>query len=205
MSDTIAPATDPAASPAASPVTKTNLSPDDQATFSALLADLTRRHAPEGAVEEHWVGQMAMVLLRARWADALEQRVVEVALAGEACKGLPASVLPRWRTRLEKDFCRAVRELEASKAGRRAAAPGLAASMPLTSLDARMAAFEAELARDPQAALASLLAAPEPFADDGTDEPDLFLTHLGPRGTNEPELPLNRLQRRRLASRQRAA
>ncbi|MDX6752022.1 hypothetical protein SH611_19620 [Geminicoccaceae bacterium 1502E] len=202
MSDTIAPATDPAAAPDAPPVAKTNLSPEDQATFSALLADLTRRHAPEGAVEEHWVGQMAMVMVRAQWADALEQRVVEAALAGEACKGLPASVLPRWRTRLEKDFCRAVRELEASKAGRRAAAPGLAPAMPLTSLDARMAAFEAELARDPRAALASLLAAPDPFADDGTDEPDAFLARSAPRGTNEPD---NRAQRRRLAAAGRAA
>ncbi|MDF1586835.1 hypothetical protein [Marinimicrococcus flavescens] len=198
MSDTIAPAADPAAAPDAPPVTKTNLSPEDQATFSALLTDLTRRHAPEGAVEEHWVGQMAMAMLRGRWADALEQRVVEAALAGETCKGLPASVLPRWRTRLEKDFCRAVRELEASKAERRAAAP----AMPLTSLDQRMAAFEAELARDPQAALASLLAAPDPFADDGTDEPEGFLAH---RGTNEPEPPLNRAQRHRLASAGRAA
>ncbi|MDF1585243.1 hypothetical protein [Marinimicrococcus flavescens] len=205
MSDTNAPATDAAATPDAPPRAKTNLSPEDQAAFSALLTDLTRRHAPEGAVEEHWVGQMAMAMLRGRWADALEQRVVEAALAGEACKGLPASVLPRWRTRLEKDFRQAARELEASKAERRATAPGLAPSMPLTSLDARMAAFEADLARDPQAALASLLAAPDPFADDGTNEPDAFLAHSAPRGTNEPDPPLNRAQRHRLATAGRTA
>ncbi|MDX6752020.1 hypothetical protein SH611_19610 [Geminicoccaceae bacterium 1502E] len=82
-------------------MTKTNLSADDQATLSALLADLIRRHAPEGAVEEHGMGQMAMAMLRGRWVDALELRVVEAALAGEVCKGLPASLLPRWRTRLE--------------------------------------------------------------------------------------------------------
>ncbi|MDX6750631.1 hypothetical protein SH611_12490, partial [Geminicoccaceae bacterium 1502E] len=151
---------------------------------------------------EHWVEQMAMAMLRARWADALEQRVVEAALAGEACKGLPASVLPRWRTRLEKDFRQAVRELEASKAERRATAPGVAPPLPLTSLDARMAAFEAELARDPQAALASLLTASDPFADDDTNEPDAFLAH---RGTNEPDPPPNRAQRRRLAAAGRAA
>ncbi|MDX6748490.1 hypothetical protein SH611_01590 [Geminicoccaceae bacterium 1502E] len=205
MSATIAPATDPAATPHASSVTKTNPSPEDQATLSALLADLTHRHAPEGAVEEHWVEQMAMAMLRARWADALEQRVVEAALAGEACKGLPASVLPRWRTRLEKDFRQAVRELEASKAGRRAAAPGFAPAMPLTSLDARMAAFEAELARDPQAALASLLTAPDPFADDDTNEPDIFFASPAHRGTNERAPPPNRAQRRRLAAASRAA
>ncbi|MDX6749620.1 hypothetical protein SH611_07370 [Geminicoccaceae bacterium 1502E] len=201
MSDTIAPATDPAASP----VTKTNLSPEDQATFSALLADLTRRHAPEGAVEEHWVGQMAMAMLRGRWADALEQLVVQAAFAGEAGKGLPASVLPRWRTRLEKDFRRAVRELEASKAERRAAACGLGPAMPLTSLDARMEAFEAELARDPQAALASLLTASDPFADDGTDEPEGFFPHSAHRGTNEPDPTPNRAQRRGLAAARNAA
>ncbi|MDX6750630.1 hypothetical protein SH611_12485 [Geminicoccaceae bacterium 1502E] len=107
MSGTTAPITDPAAAPHASSVTKTNPSPEDQAAYSALVADLTRVHAPEGAVEEHWVGQMAM--LRERWADALEQRVVETALTGGACKGLPPAVLlPRWRGRLEKDFCQAV-------------------------------------------------------------------------------------------------
>ncbi|MDX6749621.1 hypothetical protein SH611_07375 [Geminicoccaceae bacterium 1502E] len=191
--------------PAHPAVAKTNLSPEDQATLSALLADLTHRHAPEGAVEEHWVGQMAMAMLRGRWADALEQLVVQAAFAGETCKGLPASVLPRWRTRLEKDFRQAVRELEASKAERRAAAPGFAPAMPVTSLDARMAAFEADLARDPQAALASLLAAPDPFAGDDTNEPDIFFAGPAHRGTNEPAPPPNRAQRRRLAAARRAA
>ncbi|MDX6752021.1 hypothetical protein SH611_19615 [Geminicoccaceae bacterium 1502E] len=61
-----------------------------------------------------------------------------------------------------------MRELEASRAGRRAAAP-------------------------------------DPFADDDTNEPDAFLARPAPRGTNEPEPPLNRTQRRRLAQASRAA
>ncbi|MDX6748238.1 hypothetical protein SH611_00275 [Geminicoccaceae bacterium 1502E] len=144
---------------------RTNPSFPEEAHLRGLLDALTARHRPADAAEMHWVRQMAMGMVRAERLDALEFRVMDVALEGAAAlreAGLPspATVL-RYRARLERDHERAVRELEALREERPGPAareptpgpmrePGSAARQPTPGPDmsAQIARMEAEAAAD---------------------------------------------------------
>ncbi|MDX6750887.1 hypothetical protein SH611_13775 [Geminicoccaceae bacterium 1502E] len=169
------------------------LTSEEQAHFEALRDDLGRRHRPAGAAEEHWVRQVAVTMLRRERLDALEMRVLDLALEGadavrEAGLPSPATVL-RYRARLQRDHEHAMRELAAARDAR--GRNFSENSNPTPDMAAQLAQIEAEAAAAADRDIARLLAM---RGMDGKLEP-------------EPASPfaLNRAQRRRLEARQRQA
>ncbi|MDX6752420.1 hypothetical protein SH611_21685 [Geminicoccaceae bacterium 1502E] len=169
------------------------LSPEEQAHLEALLDDLGRRHRPEGKMEAHWVRQVAMTMLRRERLDALEMRVLDLAMEGadsvrEAGLPSPATLL-RYRARLQRDHEHAMREIAAAREARGRGT--VENSNPTPDIAAQLAQIEAEAAAAADRDIARLL------------------TMRGAHGKHEPEdtppFALNRAQRRRLEARQRQA
>lgn len=183
---------------------KLQLDEEEAAHFSDLLDDLARLHRPVGAVEAHWVRQMAVEMIRAERLNVIELRVEQAALAGleavrEAGLPSPATVL-RYRARLQRDQERAAGELAAARALRAAGSETVA--MPAAK-QAQPAEVDKAASARADTMLPGLLAA---LGGNGAVEAEVARARFG-KPEPEPAMPaaLNRAQRRRMEARQRQA
>ena len=177
------------------------LSEKARAEIEPLLDELVGRLAPEGAAEAEIVLELAFVLWRQRRLRALEERVLEAALAPPEEEGSARqpslSTLVRYRGRLERDWRRGLEALELLKATRPQRHYGDMSPAQLRWLadrvEQRAAMAEAE---EPEAATPAEPIG-MPTATTGSDD----------EGTNEPgtQGQLNREQRRRLEQARRIA
>ncbi|MDX6749793.1 hypothetical protein SH611_08250 [Geminicoccaceae bacterium 1502E] len=173
--------------------TDTRPEPEEQALFEALHAALVAQHGPADEAQEHWVRQMALVMLRERRLNVIEDRVT-AALLDAPEKGPPPGLpsLPtilRYRARLERDWRHASGQLAAARTRHKQQA------RPVPARPQALSGLAAAFAHDPRAMQAAMPAsgdeAAHPLAD-GTNEPGQHV-----RGA------LNRAQRRRLEACQR--
>jgi DNA-binding transcriptional ArsR family regulator len=175
----------------------TALSETTRQEIFPLLDELVGRLAPEGAAEAEIVEELAFVLWRQRRLRALEERVLEAALAPaeeEAPSRLPSlATLVRYRGRLERDWRRGLEALELLKSIRPQSQFGGMSPARLRwiadRVEQRAAAAEAE---EPEATVAAPAGMPRETPAEGTNEPDA-------------QGPLNRAQRRRLEQAHRIA
>ena len=170
------------------------LSEKARAEIEPLLDELIGRLAPEGAAEAEIVLELAFVLWRQRRLRALEERVLEAALASpeeEAPARQPSlGTLVRYRGRLERDWRRGLEALELLKAARPQRHYGDMSPAQLRWLADRVEQRATAEAEEPE-------------------EIEISRGTTGPldAGTNEPDEPghLSREQRRRIEQARRIA
>ena len=164
---------------------------EDRAAYEALRADVTARHRPKGALEEHWAQRLCDALWRQARLDLLEARALDGLIAGEESGGLPGlATLARYRARIARDIREARAELEALRAARIHEAARATANDP-ARLRALAAILEGRRAERPDRTAAAQ-GTDGPRADRGTNEPGPLADATPPaeaavpRDTNEP-------------------
>ena len=205
---------------------------EDAAALAALRGALVARHLPRDEAEAHWVEELAFAAWRQRCLRALEAEVLARAgTAGEDAEVAPAlpslSTLIRYRSRLDRDWRRAVEELEALRRDRAVQPSPAQLRLAADLIEQGQAAADGAAdgkrtnenevgTNEPNRTVMAKAPAPEvgtiePTTPSCTNEPTARRTDrprhpvppLPETRTNEripPARPLNRHQRRRLAA-----